>query len=338
MVIIKMCKYPLKIVAVLIVASFILLTGFEKEPPKQNTKSHSIAIQHVVENGISFSHDSGIYDTAELKVHLKAPAGYTIAYTTNGTKPSGKDASGKSELDVTLNRSMSGYLVEHKQLMLCPEFQKSVFNQDESFPVGIVLNTSLVDREGRVDDKVKTNVYFLQVDFAKRFPNCLVVLVTTDPRNILDYKTGILASGAVYDNWKKTDIGKTAIAENKLWLVETNSTQSGMEWERPCQIQIYENNATGPDVKVDAGFRVRGGSSRRENQKSFRYYFRKKYGPDLLHYALFDKKEEYRSFSLRNGGNDTEYLKFKDTFLQDLGKGGNFTLFKTRPAVLFLNG
>ena len=78
--------------------------------------------------------------------------------------------------------------------------------------------------------------------------------------------------------------------------------------------------------------------SSRLNQKSFRIYFREKYGSDLLQYALFDKKEEYKSFSLRNGGNDTEYLKFKDSFIQDLGKGGKFTVFHICSSVLFLNG
>ena len=333
-----MWKHHLKIVTVLFVAFFILLTGCQKEQPEQNTKPHHVAIQHAVQNGITFSHDSGIYDIAELKVHMKAPAGYTIAFTTNGTKPSGKDAAGKSELDVTLNRGMSGYLLEDRQQMFCPALPNAVLFQDNSLPAGIVLNTALVDGKGIVGDKVQTNVYFLNADFAERFPNCLIVSVATDPQNLLDYKTGILASGATFDEWKNTDHAKKLFAENKWWQFETNSTQRGMEWERPCQIQIYQNDAAAPDVIMDAGMRVRGGMSSRLGQKSFRFYFREKYGPDLLQYALFDKKEEYKSFSLRNGGNDTEYLKFKDAFIQELGKGGKFTVFNTHPTILFLNG
>ena len=325
---------------ILFLASFILLSGCQKEIPKQkqNTGMHNVAVRHVVQNGIVFSHDSGVYDSAEIKLHMKAPEGYTIAFTTNGTVPSGKDASGKSELDVILNRNMSGYLMDHKQQTFCPALPKAVLLQDDSLSAGIVLNTALVDGKGVVSDKVQTNVYFLQADFARKFPNCLIVSVATDPRNLLDYKTGILASGAVYDKWKKTEIGKTIIADKKWWMVETNSTQRGKEWERPCQIQIYQSDATEPDVKLDAGMRVRGGMSSRLGQKSFRFYFREKYGADVLKYAFFGKKNEYKSFSLRNGGNDTEYLKFKDSFLQNLGKGGNFTVFNTRPAVLFLNG
>ena len=336
-----MWKHKLLIITLTLLASFLFLSGCGNEAPKlqkEKTKPQNVTIQHKVKNDIAFSPDSGVYKTANLKVHMKAPEGYTIAFTTNGTKPSGKDNSGKSELDVTLNCGMSGYLLEHRQQMFCPALPKAVLLQDNSLPAGIVLNTALVDGKGMVSDKVQTNVYFLRADFAKRYPNCLIVSVTVDPDNLLNYHSGILASGATFDEWKETDNGKRLLAEKKWWKFETNSTRRGMEWERPCQIQIYKNDAAEPDMKVNAGMRIRGGMSSRLNQKSIRFYFREKYGSDLLKYALFDKKVEYKSFSLRNGGNDTEYLKFKDAFIQDLGKGGKFTVFHTRPAILFLNG
>jgi hypothetical protein len=330
-----MKKYLVFILSILLLESLLLLISCRSETktPQQEQRTH-----HVVENGILYSHASGIYDKPELKVHMKAPEGYTIAFTTNGAKPSGKDASGKSELDVTLNRGMSGYLVNHKELMLCPELTKFVLRKDDSLPAGVVLNTALVDSKGAVGDTVQTNVYFLNVDFAKRFPGCLVVSITTDPRNLLDYKTGILASGAVYDAWKRTDAGKQVIAKKNWWKAEANFTQKGRKWEKPCQIQIFKNGSAKPDLEMNAGLRVRGGMSRWYSQKSFKFYFREEYGDKLLPFPIFDKNREYKTFSLRNGGNDTDFLKFKDTFIQDLGKGGRFTVFDSRPAVLFLNG
>lgn len=193
------------------------MTGCRSETKKSQ---HKQIIRHVVENGILYSHAPGIYDKPELKVHMKAPEGYTIAFTTNGTKLSGKDATGKSELDVTLNRGMSGYLVDHKELMLCPEFKNFVLCKDDSLSVGIVLNTALVDSKGAVSDEVQTDVYFLNEDFATSFPGCPVISITTDPRNLLDYNTGILASGAVYDAWKKTDAEK---GNSKRGMVESRS-------------------------------------------------------------------------------------------------------------------
>ena len=87
----KMKKYPVLILNILLLASLFLLAGCGSEtkiPQREQTS------RHIVENGILYSHASGIYDKPELKVHMKAPEGYTIAFTTNGTKPSGKDASG----------------------------------------------------------------------------------------------------------------------------------------------------------------------------------------------------------------------------------------------------
>ena len=292
--------------------------------------------RRVMQNGITFSHESGLYAERSLKVHMKAPEGYTIAFTTNGTMPSGKDASGKSELEVTLNRNMSGYLVDHRDMILYPEFGKSVLCQDDSLPAGIVLNTALVDDKGTVSDKVKTDVFFLEADFAKRFPGCLVVSLTVDPRDLLDYKTGIYASGAVYDTWKKTEAGKTAIAEKKWWCARTNSTQRGKIWERPCQIQFFSSGSVKPGMVLNAGIRIYGGGSRRKVQKSLTVYFRKKYGSALLPFALFDKPGGHKTFVLRNG--DIEQLKFRDIFLQDLARGGHYTVLDSRPAVLFLNG
>ncbi len=308
-----------------------ILLGPEKVILKPEQK-----LLRVMQNGIVFSHESGFYAETELKVHMKAPMGYKIALTTNGTIPSQKDNSDKSELDVTLNRSMSGYLVDHRELIFCPELGEPALSHDDTLPAGIVLNTALVDSKGTVSDKVKTNVYFLEADFAKRFPGCPVVSLITEPQNLLDYKTGIYVSGAVYDTWKNSDEGKKILAEKQYWKTKANFSKHGNKWERPCQIQIFSSGSTKPDMVLNAGIRIRGGSSRTYNQKSFGIYFRKKYGFSRFPFALFEKPAEYKSFILRNG--DCTQQKFRDTFLQDLARGGHYTVLDSRPAVVFLNG
>ena len=331
-----------KTLYILFAASLFLLAGCQSETNKQETKPQQVKTQilHKQDNGIAFSQESGVYHTPELKVRMKAPAGYTIAYTTNGTKPTAKDASGKAEVEVTLNGGMSGYLMDHKKLMLTPEFYNSVLYESNELPVGVVLNASLVDDKGAVVKEPRTMVYFLMQDkLADRFPNCTVISITTDPVNLLDYKTGIMAPGAIYDAWKQTDAGKKIIADQEWWKAETNSSQHGKKWERPCQLQLYTTGEK-PAIELDAGLRIRGGMSRRQNQKSFTLYFRDTYGPKMLHFALFDKdkEEDFKRFGLRNGGDDSQYTKFKDVMLQDLAKGGKYTVLRNRPAVVFLNG
>ena len=331
-----------KVIAyILLAAMFFLLAGCKGEAPKQAGNNQPAAAQtqqRLHDNGITFSHESGLYQVPELKVHLKAPAGYTIAFTTDGTTPTDKNASGKAELDITLTRSMSGYLLKHKEALLCPEFYNSALYENSDLPAGVVLNASLVDGKGTVVKEPCTMVYFLLKDkFEERYPNCMILSVATDPKNLIDHKTGILASGAVYDAWKQTDAGKKIIAEQEWWKAETNCTQRGKKWERPCQVQFYTGGQK-PALELDAGLRIRGGMSRRQNQKSFTVYFNEKYGVDALHFKLFDKEDSYKRFGLRNGGDDSEYTKFKDVLLQDLARGGKYTVLDKRPAVLFLNG
>jgi hypothetical protein len=329
-----------KTIYILFVASLFLLAGCQSDKTKQEAKPQQVKTQvlHKHDNGITFSQESGVYHVPELKVSMKAPEGYTIAFTTNGTPPTAKDASGKAEVEVTLTGKMSGYLMAHKKQMLTPEFYNSVLYENNELPVGVVLNASLVDAKGAVVKEPRTMVYFLMKDsFADRFPKCMVLSVTTDPKNLLDYKIGILAPGKIYDDWKQTDAGKKIIADQEWWKAETNSTQHGKKSERPCQVQFYTVGEK-PVLETDAGLRIRGGMSRRQNQKSFTLYFNEKYGVDALHFKLFDKEDAYLRFGLRNGGDDSQYTKFKDVLLQDLAKGGKFTVLDKRPAVLFLNG
>ena len=327
---------------ILLAAMFFLLAGCKSEAPKQAGNNQPAAAktqqQRLHDNGITFSHESGLYQVPELKVHLKAPAGYTIAFTTDGTTPTDKNSSGKAELDITLTRSMSGYLLKHKDALLCPEFYNSALYENSDLPAGVVLNASLVDGKGAVAKVPCTMVYFLLKDkFAEKYPNCMILSVVTDPKNLIDHKTGILASGAVYEAWKQTDEGKKIIADQEWWKAETNCTQRGKKWERPCMVQLYTGGEK-PALEVDAGLRIRGGMSRRQNQKSFTLYFNEKYGVDALHFKLFEKEDSYKRFGLRNGGDDSEYTKFKDVLLQDLARGGKYTVLDKRPAVLFLNG
>ena len=329
-----------KVTCMLLAMGMLLLTGCLADNAKQTTSQQQVEpkILRQQDNGITFSEPSGVYHAPELNVRMSAPVGYTIAYTTNGQTPTAKFDCGRGDVDITLHGKMSGYLLNHKRQMLTPDFYNSVLYESHELPVGVVLSAALVDRNGEVVQPPRTMVYFLMPDrFEDRFPGCMVLSVTTDPENLLDYHKGILAPGAIYDAWKQTPEGKQVIAEQEWWKAETNSAQHGKKWERPCQVQFYTTGEQ-PVMELDAGLRVRGGMSRRQNQKSFTIYFRDKYGTPRLQFPLFDQTEEFIRFGLRNGGDDSQYTKFKDAMLEDMAKGGKYTVLHKRPAVLFLNG
>ncbi len=281
-----------------------------------------------------FSQPSGIYDAEELTVELTAPAGYTLAYTTDGSAPTPEDDCGDSHVSVRLEPRGEETLIEQRKRFLCP--LDTPMLQDPELPRGRVLRAALLDPDGQLLAP-ETRVYFLGTDLAARYPGCMILSVCTDPENLLDPERGILATGAVYEAWAESEAGRESLSLKQWWLYESNATQRGRDWERPCRIQIYDGGSR-PAAELDAGMRVTGGASRRMSQKSFNFYFREEYGRSLLPYELFPGVGRYKSFTLRSGGNNTEGLKFKDCFLQSLVTDRALTVPQSRPAVLFLNG
>ena len=208
--------------------------------------------------------------------------------------------------------------------------------QDKALPRGTILRVGLVGPSGKIVSE-ETRIYFLGKGFLDRFPSCLILSIYTDPQNLLDYTSGILATGSVFDRWAQTPEGKELILSHRYEFYQANFTQKGKAWERPCLIQIYDGERA-PAAEENAGLRVRGGVSRNFSQKSFNIYFRDKYGKDRLSYELFDGIPRYKSFSLNAGGNNTEFLKYKENFLKSLIADRDLTILSSRTAVLFLNG
>lgn len=284
---------------------------------------------------IVFSHDSGIYPDESISITLTAPEGCTIAYTTDGSTPTASNIT-SSEAELSLDRNLSRNLVAQQDLMINPDIPHEMFLDDPTLPFGVVVTACAVNESGEFSNPV-SKTYFLGVDFADRFPNCVVVSLTTDPKNLLDYDTGILANGAVYDEWRQSEAAQEIIEKQQDWLIETNSTQRGKDWERPCHLQIYDSK-NNFELEQNAGVRISGGTSSRESQKSFNFYFRDQYGSTPFESEVFDGLDVNSGFRLRAGGNNARFLKFKDAFLMDLLSDCKCLTAQSRTAVLFING
>ena len=284
---------------------------------------------------LTVSHDSGIYDENALSVQISAPEGFTIAYTTDGSAPTLADDSGRSQLKVAVKlKKDGGPLIQNRKRMSFDD--KAPLLRDKTLPRGRILRAGLVSPSGDIASE-ETRIYFLGKGFLDRFPSCLIVSLYTDPENLLDYTKGILVSGAVFDQWALTPEGRRLVKAHEGPYYQTNFSQRGKAWERPCLVQIYDGERT-PAVEENAGIRVRGGYSRYYSQKSFNIYFRDNYGENRLVYELFDGIPQYKSFSLNAGGNNTKYLKYKESFLKRLIADRDLTILSSRTAVLFLNG
>jgi len=280
---------------------------------------------------VAFSIEAGV-SVADQELELYAPIGYSVYYTTDGSDPTISPENLYSEpLQLTANASR---FAADSDLINVGGHR---IYDDNSLPKAITIKAIAVASNGDTSP-IATRTYFFQ----EREP-IAVISISTDYDNLLDYDSGIMVKGVYYDAWSSTPEAAAIIANQEFWLYQGNYTQKGKDWERPATIEIFDGDNY---VVENCGIRLHGGFSRKFSQKSFNVYFKKDYGAKELQYALFDDAissdgevvSAYKSFVLRNGGNDTEYLKFRDSLIQGLVKDLDLTTQANRPAILYLNG
>ena len=284
---------------------------------------------------VCFSLEAGAYPEECITLELSAPEPYAVYYTTDGSVPTG--ASVRYEEPILLDAGGSRWLDEEAvSLLRCPGDKAISVSQD--LPAAWVVRAVAVSPDGDVGNTV-TKTYFPGLSLAERYQGAMVISLVTAPENLLDYEKGILVPGLVYDAWVRS-AEAAEILEEGIWdRVQGNYSQHGRAWERPASIELFDGNDS-LTLQGDVGIRIRGNLSRIYNQKSFSVLYRESYGQAYMDYALFPESgvRRYDSFILRNGGNEMEFLKFKDGWLQSMLADRAFTVQHDRPAILFLNG
>ncbi|MBN2137981.1 MAG: lamin tail domain-containing protein, partial [Sedimentisphaerales bacterium] len=90
--------------------------------------------------------------------------------------------------------------------------------------------------------------------------------------------------------------------------IYSNPLGEGVTWERPVSVEWINPDGT-TAFQVDCGLRIYGGAFRRMDltrKKTFRFLFKRDYGPSKLRYPLFgeDATDEFDTIILRAGAND----------------------------------
>ena len=122
--------------------------------------------------------------------------------------------------------------------------------------------------------------------------------------------------------------------------IYTRFSNTGIHWERPAHFAFFEPGGA-KGFATDAGLRVHGGNSRRYALKSFRVYFRNKYGESKIDYPVFPDQDMniHERLILRNAGSDWARTYFRDAFVQSILRGFSDVEYQAyRPAVVYLNG
>jgi len=217
--------------------------------------------------------------------------------------------------------------------------ESSEFFPSTKFEQGTVVRAIAVDSDGRTSE-VTTATYFIGDDISEKYDNVSVISVVIDPDDRYDDETGSYVAGNVFSEWRKSNPDGALDGSTPA-----NFNQRGSDWERDAHIDYFEDTAL--SFAVDCGVRIHGGWSRDSQQKSIKFYMRSEYGDSQLEYDLFESNTSeydgseimtYRKFVIRNGGNDSFSLKFKDAWTQSLVSDFNFATQADELVICFLNG
>ena len=117
------------------------------------------------------------------------------------------------------------------------------------------------------------------------------------------------------------------------------------DWRRPVNIEFFNAPGTGSIFNQLSETRIQGGASRGNALKSMVFYANKRFDPDhkRFSYEFFpDQKPgitEFKSFSLRDGGNDFGDLYFRDLIIQrTMASHTDLDWQAGHSAVLYING
>ena len=228
-------------------------------------------------------------------VQMNTPAGTQVYYTTDGSEPT---------------TASTPYNGERLEINFTTVLRARAFSADPGMRASDILTGTWL-----------VNAYH----------TLPIISLATDPVNLWDPQTGMLAEG----NILKEAPGKLPFKNSTYRAVK----DSGARF--PVHVEMYETDGT-QVLDQDAQFSLMGDFSLDMPQKSMKFRAKSLYGKKTFDAALFPDRPytEYKSFTLRNSGNDSMWTRLQDGFqsrLLDL-YGASVIHPAWRPVAVYLNG
>lgn len=324
--------------ALMILAAVLMLTACDTVPNDTAETSVSTSSEEIEANtsGIAFSHESGFYSSAfSLSITASDPEA-KIYYTADGSVPDTSSALYTGPIKLKDKSKEPNILSAHENTSV-----GNYYIPRQKVTKANVIRAAVISDDGSILEEC-SGTYFIGIDREKEYSDVPVISLMTDFENLFDYEKGIYTTGMTYDDWLAED-------ENHInlegWEASANFTNRGREWERPVDFEII--NADGTTFGMDMGMRIMGAASRNAPQKSLRLIAREDYGEKALEYDIIPGNirsdgsgpvTKYKSFVLRNGGNDCDYAKIRDPLFQQLTADRRYDTLRTAPCVVFING
>jgi len=112
---------------------------------------------------------------------------------------------------------------------------------------------------------------------------------------------------------------------------------------RPFNIECFDPQEKKTLINQLGQIAISGGATRRNSQKSFKCYAKKRFGTKRYYGTFWEDKplvESTKSFMLRSGGNNSDLAKINDAFVQKLFGTHitNLDFQAYRPSIVYING
>ena len=224
-----------------------------------------LSVQSVLAQAtVVFSRQGGFYEES-FALELFCAQGHHIRYTVNGGTPTEEALlyNGPLQMDATLYSKSNIYTIVN-----C---MPSSYYPVEDVERAIVLRAAAFDENDQRVGEVTTHTYLIS-DLGCDLHGLPMLSLAIDSLDLFDYETGIFIPGVHYDPANPKSTG--------------NYYMKGREWERPCNVEFYEQDNRG--INQQAGLRTHGGGSRRYQQKGMRLYARQEYGKKRFKHSFFE--------------------------------------------------
>lgn len=171
--------------------------------------------------------------------------------------------------------------------------------------------------EGYLSPRSTTQSYI----FHPRKLTLPVVSIVGDSKYFYDKQEGILVEG----NYKP------------------GTANYQFDWRRPINLEFFDGAGKGSAMNQLCETRVKGGATRTNELKSLAVYANKRFGTKRFNYEFFPDQtpgiEEFKSFEMRNSGNDFHYMYMRDAIIQQsMGMNVDLDWQPSLPVILYING
>lgn len=283
---------------------------------------------------IAFNYASGFYEEPlQLQIICRIPGAKTY-YTCDGSIPDTTDLLYTG----TLNLSYTADTPNHLSAITGTSY-------NEYIPVENVMKAHIIRAIAitpwGTQSEIINGTFFIGYNREEEFGSVPIISLMIEQDDFFDYERGIYVNGKTFDDWR---VQQTESFES--WEVYGNYSNTGREWERACTVEFLPSDGSDGFVQ-NMGIRIKGAVSRTYQQKSLRLIARAEYGKKALEYPILPKNErldgkgnveKYKSIVLRNGGNDVNWAKIRDPYIQNLARGLRFITQMNAPCIVFING